>query len=223
MGVLFISILLGGFAQDNVGALLAGDDASLVILDGNGFKASADALIIQNSYGGYAVIVKPSAGIRAGVFTISLGYMLSPGLLASNPVVNGVPVTFDAAFLWKPLDKLSVRPHVSLIGPSTFFPADPYSTYKLFVTAGAGAEAVYDPFKGARIRPVGSLGANAGYAFGTFIDQIAHHEEPLDGFGFSANAAIAGIYSMNALNVSLAARVSYGGRLVPDISLSFQW
>ncbi len=223
MGVIFISILLGGFTQDNVGALLAGDDVSPAAMDANGFRACASALVIQNPYEGYALIVKPSVGIRLGLFTVSLGYLLSPGMLGYIPVVNGVPVTIDASLSWNPLEKLSIRPHLSLIGPSTFFPADPYYTYMLYITGGAGADAVYDPFKGSVIRPLCSLGANAGYAFGTFMSKIDGYEEPLNGFGFSANAQVAGVFSLESFSASLAARVNYGGKFIPDISLSFLW
>ncbi|NLI98533.1 hypothetical protein GX441_07740 [bacterium] len=217
MGVIYISILLGGFAQDNVGALLATDNVSSSLMQNNGFSVSASGILISNPYGGIVFVAEPRFAVRLSSLSLSLGYLFSPSNL------NGIPLSLSASWVFRPLERFCVRPRVSVLGPSVFFPEDIYSTYRLNLTGAAGVDAVYDPFKGAVVRPVGSLGATAGYAWGAIYSSATDHEEPLDGFGYAGSATLGLVYSASRMSASLEARASYGGRFIPQVTVSILW
>jgi hypothetical protein len=217
MGVIYISILLGGFAQDNVGALLATENITSCLMENSGLSVSASGILISNPYGGIVFVAEPRCGVRLSSLSLSLSYLFSPSNL------NGLSLSLSASWVFRPLERLYVRPRVSVLGPSTFFPQDIYSTYKLNLTGAAGVDAVYDPFKGAVIRPVGSLGATAGYAWGTIFSSATDHEEPLEGFGYAGTATLGLVYTSKRMSASLEARASYGGRFVPQVTVSVSW
>lgn len=219
MGVMLISLLLGGFAQDNLGALMAGENPAYHTVNINGFTVTIDAKTLANPYGGLNALLEPRVGLTKGIFSFSLGYLvpLSPG------DVIGVPISIGASASIGIFDKLYVKPRVSVLGPATFFAGDPYTTYATYATAGAGADLEYDPFTGKKLRPVISLGATAAYAFGRLISDIDNYEEPLDGFGIGGNASLALIYKPAWWGVALESGISYGGRFVPHLGLSFIW
>lgn len=226
MGVITL-LLLGGFArqelnfaQKNLGALLAGQDLACALRAQEGFAATIHVLELRDRYEGFTTILKPQVGMQKGIFCFSIGYLLSP-LSAGD--LTGVPLCADVSAGINPSKHLFVRPRVSLLGPATFYADDPYESYATFLTAGGGADILYDPFSSWRIKPVLSLGGSAGYAFGRLIAEITQHEEPLKGFGVAANASFSLLYSRESWSTALEARISYGGRLNPGLSFSFLW
>jgi hypothetical protein len=219
MGVI-ISLLLGGFAQDNIPVLMAGQDLTNTVRAQDGFSATLAALFMTNRYGALKPIIKPEVGLRKGIFSFSLGYLVSP---FSPGGVIGIPITADASVRFQPFEHLFLRPRVSLLGPAHFFAEDAYESYHLYLTIGGGGDVIYDPFSQAKIKPVILLGATAGYTFGNLIVDIYPYEEPLEGFGAGGNAFLALLYNQNSWSIALQTGVSYGGHLIPQVSLSFLW
>jgi len=223
MGVITL-LLLGGFAQDNLGALMAGQDAAYAIREQDGFAGSVRVIgLIRSPYEGYATFLKPQVWARKWISSFSLGYLVSPFLVGG---VTGIPLTADVSADISLVDNLTVRPRISLLGPARFYAGDAYNTYDLTFTAGGGVDVIYDPFSSWKIKPIISLGGTGAYAFGKLINDIAGYEEPLTGsnaFGAAGNAAIAVIYNKDPWSLALEGRVSYGGQLIPDLAISFLW
>jgi hypothetical protein len=220
MGVIISFFLLGGFAQDNIGALMAGHDLGYSATAQDGFCGSLNAIGINNPYGGFDAIIKPEVGLRKGKFGVSLGYFISP---FSAGTVTGVPITADASYQLRPFERLSFRPRVSLMGPAHFYSGDPYGSYKLYGAGGGGCDAIYDPFPIWRIRPAFAIGGTAGCAFGDWYSDVTGHEESLQGLGYAGNAAISLIFNKDSWSMILETKASYGGSFVPEITLSFLW
>lgn len=222
MGVITL-LLLGGFAQDNLGALMAGQDGAYAVHARDGFAGSVRVLGLKRSpYGGYETFLKPQVGGRRGIFSFSVGYLFSPFLSGG---VTGIPITADVSANIPLIENLSVRPRISLLAPAKFYAADPFYTYDLVFTAGGGADIIYDPFSW-RIRPVISLGGTGAYTIGNLVDDVAEHTEPLTGsnaFGAAGNAGLVLMYAHQPWSLALEARVSYGGKLIPEVSISFLW
>jgi hypothetical protein len=219
MGVI-IFLLLGGFAQNNLGTLMAGQDLAYTVRAQDGFAATIHVVELRDPYEGFTTILKPQVGIRRGIFSFSIGYLLSP---LSPGDLTGVPLCADVSAGIRPDNHLFIRPRVSLLGPATFCADDAYESYDLYLSAGGGGDVVYDPFSQSKIKPVISLGGTAGYAFGRLISDINQYEEPLAGFGAAVNASLSLLYSRESWSAALEARISYGGRLNPGLSFSFLW
>jgi hypothetical protein len=226
MGVIILLLLGGfaqkelGFAQMNLGALVAGQDLACAVMPQDGFTATIQVLELRDRYEWFTTVLKPQIGIRKGLFSCSIGYLLSP-FSAGN--ITGVPFCADISANIKPINHLFIRPRVALLGPATFYAADPYQSYATSFTAGGGADIIYDPFSSWRIRPVFSLGASAGYALGNLVSDIPPHQEPLEGFGAAGDAILAFLYNQDSWSIALQTGASYGGRLVPQVSFSFLW
>lgn len=224
MGVITL-LLLGGFAQDNLGALMADENAAYSVHEHEGFVFAGSVRVLElkrSPYEGYATFLKPQLGGRWGMFSFSLGFLASPFLSGG---VTGIPISADVSAHLALTEGLWLQPRISLLAPAKFYAADPFYTYDLVFTTGGGADIIYDPFSW-RIRPVISLGGTGAYAFGKLINDIAGYEEPLTGsnaFGAAGNAAIAVIYNKDPWSLALEGRVSYGGQLIPDLAISFLW
>lgn len=219
MGVIVL-LLLGGFAQDNIPALMAGHDLAYTIRTQDGFSGTLAALLMTDRYGDLEYMIKPEVGLRKGIFSFSLGYLVSP---FSPGGVVGVPITADASVRFQPFEHFFLRPRVSLLGPAHFFADDAYESYDLYFTSSGGGDLIYDPFSQAKIKPVISLGGTAGYTFGNLVVDIYPYEEPLEGFGAGGNASLSLLYTQDSWSIALQTGISYGGRLVPQVSLSFLW
>ncbi|MBN2379404.1 hypothetical protein JXM67_06340 [candidate division WOR-3 bacterium] len=229
MGVIIPLLLLGGFAQvstdifaqDNIGALIGGDDPAYLAREETRFSGTLDGLwLVQSPYGGYVTFVKPQARLRIGMFSASIGYLLAPFKAGG---VKGLPLSADIAANLPLSERLYVRPRISILGPAVFFASDPSFTYDLAWTGGGGVDLIYDPFDSPKIRAVFSVGGTAAYASGELIDDLAGHEEPLLGFGAAANVSVSLLYLMQTRGASLQVKASYGGKLIPEVSLSFLW
>jgi len=221
MGI-FSFLLLGGFfAQDNLGALLAGEDPAYVTREESGFSGSLSVLVVSKSpYTSYMGLIEPRIGYEISSISFSLGYLIAP---FKPREVNGIPLCADAAYDLDFGKKLHLKPRISLIGPVTFFASDPSFTYDLTFTAGGGADVAYEILGRERLKTIISMGGTAGYTFGNLVDDVAGHEEPLLGFGAGGNAAASLLYSKDWWSLSFLARLSYGGRFIPEIALSFLW
>lgn len=224
MGVI-IFLLLGGFAQDNLGALMAGENAAYSVHEHEGFVFAGSVRVLElkrSPYEGYTTFLKPQLGGRWGMFSFSLGFLASPFLSGR---VTGIPISADVSAHLALTEGLWVQPRISLLAPAKFYAADPFFTYDLVFIAGGGADIIYDPFSW-RIRPVISLGGTGAYTIGNLVDDVAEHTEPLTGsnaFGAAGNAGLVLMYAHQPWSLALEARVSYGGKLIPDLAISFLW
>lgn len=185
----------------------------------HGFAVTLDAQTLANRYGGLDGLLEPRVGLNMGILSFSLGYLVP----LSRGDVTGVPVTVDASTAIEISDGLYAKPRVSVLGPAEFFARDPYMSFATYVTAGAGADLVYDPLAGRKLKPVLSLGATGAYAFGRLVSDIDNYQEPLEGLGFAGNASLALIYKSGWWGMAFETGVSYGGRLVPHLAFSFLW
>lgn len=220
MGVI-ISLLLAGFAQDNLGALMAEPEITYSVHGQTGFGGSIRIVLLKRSpYTGYEVFAQPQVGARVGMFSFSLGFLTSPFLRGG---VTGIPVSADAAADIGLADNLSVRPRLSLLGPAFFYAGDPSNAYDLTITAGAGVDLIYTPFDRGKWTPVLSIGGTAAYAVGELVNDLANHREPLAGFGGAGNAALGIAYSPGSWCLGFEAGVSYGGKLIPEGGITFLW
>lgn len=118
MGVI-ISLLLGGFAQNNLGTLMAGQDLAYTVRAQDGFAATIHVVELRDPYEGFTTILKPQVGIRRGIFSFSIGYLLSP---LSPGDLTGVPLCADVSAGIRPDNHLFIRPRVSLLGPADVRP-----------------------------------------------------------------------------------------------------
>jgi len=217
MGVI-ISLLLGGFAQENLGALMSGQACAAAL---RRFNASLYVTALSSyPYQGYTVLAKPAVGMSKGMFSGAVGWLLSP---VAPSYLAGTPITADASMRLELLTPLSLRPRISILGPTEFNADDPFESYKVNLSAAGGLDLVYAPFDGARLRPLLSLGATAGYAWGWLVAEAVEHTEPLKGFGAAADASLAVVYAAQRWSLGLEGRLSYGTKPLPRASILFLW
>ncbi|MBD3286226.1 hypothetical protein GF359_06800 [candidate division WOR-3 bacterium] len=220
MGVILSILFLGGFfPQDNLGALAAGIDPSFDVSE-KGLTGSVRGLLLAESpYQGYVAFLEPEICIKMKGFSFGIGVLTAP---FKTGAVTGLPLTADAATSLNLTENIGIRPRIWLQGPADFYAYSSSNTYDINFSGGGGADIIWSPFSGS-LRPVFSLGGTAAYASGQLVDDLADHTEPLMGFGYAGHASISLLLNRDAWAVSLATRASYGGRLIPEISVSFLW
>jgi len=220
MGVILSILLLGGFfPQDNLGALANGVDPAFDISQRRMGGTLSGMLLVESPYEGYVMFLKPRICFKIKGFSFGIGFLTAP---FSTGGVTGLPLTADVATSLGFAEKFFLRPRVWLEGPADFYAASSSHTYDINFAGGGGADLIWSPFSSS-FRPIFSLGGSMAYASGRLVDDLADHSEPLEGFGAAGNASISFCLERETWGASLAARASYGGRFIPEISLSFLW
>ncbi len=176
--------------------------------------------LIQSPYNGYVVFVQPEFGLMTNTFCVSLGYLLSP---FSAGGVKGVPLKLDAAVNLNLTEDFAFRPRISLLAPAQFFSYDPSFAYNLHLTAGAGADLAYCFIRAKKLKSLISLGGTAAYGYGDLVMDIDGYKEHLKGFGVAGNASLSALYAFKKLSMGIEAKLSYGGKFIPKLSIVCLW